>query len=109
MALWVFSDLPIWRLALPGSDTPPAPLRLAPQGAKITTLLASGPGQTLRCAQGWETFDRSVVSNTQSGQRLGHTVRRRAQPSSASKPQFLLRRWGRKADRVRLGQRTLVG
>jgi hypothetical protein len=32
-----------------------------------------------------------------------------AQPSSASRPQVALRRWGRKADRVRLGQRTLVG
>jgi hypothetical protein len=32
-----------------------------------------------------------------------------AQPSSASRPQVVLRRWGRKADRVRLGQRTLVG
>jgi len=32
-----------------------------------------------------------------------------AQPSSASKPQVALRRWGRKADRVRLGQRTFVG
>jgi hypothetical protein len=131
MALRVFSDLPIWRLAFPGSDeanrhipslhtgdepratgslsaSPPvtihqspvtllAPLRSSPLGAKITTLLER------------ETFGRPTVSNTQSGQRLGHTVRTPAQPSSASKPRFLLRRWGRKADRVRLGQRTLVG
>jgi hypothetical protein len=74
-----------------------APLRSSPLGAKITLLLDL------------ETFGRPMVSNTKSGQRLGHTVRRRAQPRSASRPQFLLRRWGRKADRVRLGQRTLVG
>jgi hypothetical protein len=77
--------------------TTPGPLRLAPQGARISILLDL------------ETSNRSSVSNTKSGQRLGHTVRRRPQPRSASKPQFPIRRWGRKADRVRLGQRTLVG
>ncbi len=75
----------------------PHPLRSSPLGAKITTLLEP------------ETFGRPMVSNTKSGQRLGQDAGNDAQPRSASRPQVAIRRWGRKADRVRLGQRTLVG
>ncbi len=79
--------------------TPRVPLRSGPLNAKINPLLA----------QGRETFARSPVSNTLSGPRLQRSALQGAQPIIASKPQVLLRRWGRKADRVRLGQCPLVG
>lgn len=60
-------------------------------------------------AQGKETFRRSSVSNTKSGQRLGRSSQYEALPDIASKPQVENRRRGRKADRVRLGQCPLVG
>jgi len=77
--------------------TPPVPLRSSPLNAKITPLLAP------------ETFARSTVSNNMSGPRLQRSATSSAQPTIASSPQVLLRRWGRKADRVRLGQCPLVG
>src|SRR6266404_1273271 len=76
---------------------PPGPLLLAPQGAKISRLLDLEHPAAPRC----------LIPRADKGWGRAHDTD--AQPSSASKPQFLLRGWGRKADRVRLGQRTLVG
>lgn len=87
--------------SLPLGTGAAVPLRSHPQGAKITGLLASG------------TFDRSVVSNYQSGPRLERSFRKGAQPDIASRlpgePEVVIRRRGRKADRVRLGQCPLLG
>ena len=81
----------------PLATAPPVPLPSRPHSARIPPRLAS------------ETFGRSSVSNTMSGPRLRRLATPAAQPTIASRPQAAIRRRGRKADRVRLGQCPLMG